>query len=38
MNSTEVINLLQESLLFRKVKSSMLASLLMKATRVWLVA
>ena len=36
MNSTEIISLLQGSPLFRKVKSSMLASLLMKATRVML--
>ncbi len=33
MNSTEVINLLQESPLFKKVKSSLLAALLMKTTR-----
>lgn len=34
MNSTEIINLLQESPLFMKVRSSLLAALLMKATRV----
>lgn len=34
MNSTEVIILLQESPLFKKVKSSMLASLLMKSTQI----
>lgn len=33
MNSTEIIKLLQESPLFKKVKSSILASLLMKTTR-----
>ena len=38
MNSAEVINLLQESPLFKKVKSSMLASLLMKTTQVNLVS
>lgn len=37
MNSTEIISLLQGSPLFKKVKSSLLASLLMKATRVKLV-
>ncbi len=34
MNSTEIISLLQESPLFMKVRSSLLASLLMKATRI----
>ncbi len=38
MNSTEVINLLQGSPLFKKVKSSLLASLLMKTTQIRLVA
>jgi len=38
MNSADVINVLQESPLFMKVKSSMLASLLMKTTQVKLVA
>lgn len=38
MNSTEVINLLQESPLFKKVRSSLLAPLLMKTSRVRLVA
>jgi len=38
MNSTEVINLLQESPLFMRVKSSLLASLLMNTTRIKLVA
>ena len=33
MNSTEVVILLQESPLFKKVKSSLLASLLLKATQ-----
>ncbi len=37
MNSAEIISLLQESPLFRKVKSSLLASMLMKTTRVKLV-
>jgi diguanylate cyclase (GGDEF)-like protein len=37
VNSTEIIGLLQESPLFRKVKSSLLASMLMKTTRVKLV-
>jgi diguanylate cyclase (GGDEF)-like protein len=36
MNSTEIISLLQGSSLFKKVKSSLLASLLMKATRIML--
>ncbi|HEY5993974.1 MAG TPA: GGDEF domain-containing protein [Gallionellaceae bacterium] len=34
MNSTEIIALLQESPLFRKVRSSLLAAMLMKTTRV----
>lgn len=38
MNSTEIIGLLQESPLFMKVKSSALAAMLMKATRIRLVA
>jgi diguanylate cyclase (GGDEF)-like protein len=38
MNSIEVIKLLQESPLFRKVKSSLLASMLLQTTRVKLVA
>ena len=38
MNSDEIIKLLQESRLFQKVKSSILSSLLMKATQVRLVA
>ncbi len=37
MNSAEIISLLQESPLFRKVKSSFLASMLMKTSRVRLV-
>lgn len=37
MNSAEIISLLQESPLFRKVKSSLLAAMLMKARRVKLV-
>lgn len=37
MNSTEIINMLQESPLFKKVRSSTLASLLMKTTRITLV-
>lgn len=38
MDSNEIIKLLQESRLFQKVKSSVLASLLMKTTQVRLVA
>ena len=38
MNSTEVIILLQESALFKKVKSSLLASLLMNSAHIKLVA
>jgi diguanylate cyclase (GGDEF)-like protein len=38
MNSTELISLLQESDLFKKVKSSLLASLVMSATQIRLVA
>lgn len=38
MNSTEIIKLLQESPLFQKVKSSLLAAMLMKTTRIKLVA
>ena len=37
MNSAEIISLLQESPLFRRVKSSFLASMLMKTSRVKLV-
>ena len=37
MNSTEIISLLQESPLFKKMKSSILASLLMKTTQAKLV-
>jgi diguanylate cyclase (GGDEF)-like protein len=36
MNSTEIIKLLQDSPLFKRVKSSLLASMLMKATRITL--
>jgi CRP-like cAMP-binding protein len=38
MNSTEIINMLQESPLLRKMKSSVLASLLMKTATVKLAA
>jgi diguanylate cyclase (GGDEF)-like protein len=38
MNSTELISLLQESDLFKKVKSSLLASLVMNATQMRLAA
>jgi len=37
MNSTEIITLLQESPLFKKVRSSLLAAMLMKTSRVKLV-
>lgn len=38
MNTTEIVSLLQESPLFMKVRSSLLAAMLMKATRIKLVA
>jgi len=38
MNSTEIISLLQESSLFKKVRSSLLAAMLMKTSCIRLVA